>query len=122
MRRRSERTTLLAVMALTISIISLAIAVPLISGSSEQQAIKALVECYESSNQCGLHNLLEEGDLEDVNIAQAIVTLEANELGLEQSTVEELLEALDYMKTLNITERFSLISKVHELHTRRVNP
>jgi hypothetical protein len=95
----------------------------LMQPDEKQQALDTMIECYETTGQqCGLHNLLEEGDYEDGNIEWHRAWLESNELGLTEEDLEKGMLIIDYMEKLNVAERKALLEEMYELHIRRINP
>jgi hypothetical protein len=91
--------------------------------SEEKQVLDAMIECYEiTGRQCGLHNLLEEGDYEDQNIEMHRSWLESNELGLSEAELEKGKLIIDYMEKLSVANREALLERMYEIHIRRQLP
>lgn len=79
----------------------------------KQESIKnAAIDCYQEVGQCGLHNILEESELEDESIDFNIVILETEMIHLDEKSRNKGLMILKYLKSLSYQERQEFIISV----------
>lgn len=107
-----------------ICLIAIAISVVALSNkpSKEEKVIDLIVECYEESNQCGLHNIIEESEYEDGSINMVLGWLEENRHNLPEHERTKGIEVAKYLQALTYEERSELLNKAFKTFMRRQMP
>lgn len=82
------------------------------------RVIDDMTWCYESADQCGIHNILEENEIEDPSIEMNITWLEDNTFNLSESDVEKGLTILRYLYHLSYSDRQDFMIKFQDEYWR----
>ena len=83
--------------------------------------ILTMIICYESTNQCGVHNIIDENEIEDDSIIQNIEWLNRSSDDLSSYEIEKGLLILRYLEPLDISDRQELINQFMYEYWRKNN-
>ena len=103
---------IIIIVALTFSIIEIV----KIKDNLEEYQIQFdnAIECYEAPGQCGIHNILEESELETASIKINIEWLENNQIQIDEYYIQKGINVAKYLISLRYEKREIFIREVQE--------
>lgn len=81
-----------------------------------------IADCFGMPEQCGLHILIEEKEVEDQTLEFVKNLLEKNTLGLPKADRAKGIRIVNYLKLISIDERINIISEAFDKYIKSNTP
>lgn len=85
---------------------------------AEQQIINEIANCLEKTTQCGLHNIIDELEIEDASIKLAIESLQQGNLQISDEDKDKGLRVAKYLLNQPMDTRERIIQKATSQYRR----